>query len=148
MQDLFYVNTNLTWVRPMLINQDQIKKTTSFLPNDHIRKIPSTKSGLHLAEKDAGKQVSACNRRRRFCRAIHQLMPEHFKTTHNLQGRFQKVEQEYVGLKTELAMPVCSTKTPENSDSNAKNFTTSPRGLKSQCALSYFHSNFSQILSS
>lgn len=94
----------------MLINQDQIKTTTIFLPNDHVRKIPSTKSGLHLAGKDAGKQVPACNRRRRFCTAIHQLMPEHFKTTHNLQGRFQRVEKEYVGLKTELAMPVCSTK--------------------------------------
>lgn len=82
MQNLFNVST-----------QDQMKITTIFLPNDHVRKTPSTKTGLHLAEKDAAKQVPACNRRRRFCRAIHQLMPEHFKTTHNLQGRCQKVEQ-------------------------------------------------------
>lgn len=143
MQGLFlmWTQTN-SQVRPIK------KDNFYFLANDHIRKSPSTESGVHL-EDDAGETVFACNKRNRSCRTIHQLMPEHFKTTtHNLQGRLQKRNRNTSVLRQSWQYSVCSTKCQRTRAAMQRTSQLHCGGWTSKCALSYFHSNSSQILSS
>lgn len=114
-----------------------------FLAGDDIRQSLSTESGLHLEEKDAGQGVFGCNRRSRSCRAIHQLVPEHFETaTHDLQGRLQKRNRNTSVLSQSWQYSVCSTKCQRTRAAMQRTSQLHRGGWISKCALSYFHSNF------
>lgn len=99
-------------------------------------KIQAQKVGCTWKKKDAGKGVFAFNRRSRSWRVIHQLMPEHFKTTtHDLQGRVQKRNRNTHVLRQSWQDSVCSTKCQRT---RAATQRTSPRGLNKRVCSELF----------